>query len=78
LDLRRDWLGGINPEEVLKLVKIGFSARRKQLFGNLVRGKICSAEKAKETLKKNGLDEKARAENLTPAQWVELYNQLFS
>ncbi|MFA6132009.1 MAG: 16S rRNA (adenine(1518)-N(6)/adenine(1519)-N(6))-dimethyltransferase RsmA [Patescibacteria group bacterium] len=77
LDLRTERLGGIDPEEVLKIVKAGFSSRRKQLHGNLAKTKVCSSEKAKETLKKIALDEKSRAENLTPNDWLKLFSLLF-
>lgn len=76
LDLRRVWLGREDPEEILKIVKAGFAARRKQLHGNLAKAKICSTEKAKEILKELGLSEKARAENLTVEQWVEVFKRL--
>lgn len=73
LDLLPVWVGGVDPEKVLTLVKVGFSARRKQLYGNLVRAKVCPQEKILEIFKKMGLNEKVRAENLTPEQWVEFY-----
>lgn len=76
LDLRTEWLGSVDPEAVLKIVKAGFSARRKQLHGNLAKAKICSSEKAKEILKKITLNEKSRAENLTPEEWIRLFLSL--
>lgn len=76
LDLRLERLGDVDPEEVLKVVKAGFSARRKQLHGNLAKTKICSSEKAKEILKECKIDEKARAENLTPNDWITLYKKI--
>ncbi|MFH1089812.1 MAG: 16S rRNA (adenine(1518)-N(6)/adenine(1519)-N(6))-dimethyltransferase RsmA [Candidatus Uhrbacteria bacterium] len=71
LDLRLKQLGNVDPEEVLKIVKVGFSSRRKQLHGNLEKVGICSSEKTREILKKLGLSEKARAENLSVEAWVE-------
>jgi len=76
LDLRTEWLGGVDPEAVLKIVKAGFSSRRKQLHGNLAKAGVCSSEKAKEILKNLGLSEKSRAENLTPEDWVRLFLEL--
>ncbi|MFH1253691.1 MAG: 16S rRNA (adenine(1518)-N(6)/adenine(1519)-N(6))-dimethyltransferase RsmA [Candidatus Uhrbacteria bacterium] len=73
LVLRSNWLGNIDQEEILKLVKAGFAARRKQLHGNLVKAGFGSQEKIKGHLKSLGLSEKARAENLTVEQWVELF-----
>jgi 16S rRNA (adenine1518-N6/adenine1519-N6)-dimethyltransferase len=73
LDLRKKWLGGVDPEKVLKIVKAGFSARRKQLHGNLAKAGFCSSLEVKNLLKKFGLDERARAENLSPNDWVRLF-----
>jgi len=71
LDLRSERLGGLDPEDILKIVKVGFSSRRKQLHGNLSGAGICSSDKTREILKKLGLSEKARAENLSVGDWVE-------
>lgn len=76
LVLRVEPFGGIDPEKILKIVKAGFSFRRKQLHGNLAKAGFCSSEKAKETLKTIGLDEKSRAENLTVENWVELFHTI--
>jgi len=76
LDLRSEPLGGVDPEEVLKVVKAGFSARRKQLHGNLTKAKICSSEEIKEILKECKINEKARAENLTLNDWIVLYKKI--
>jgi 16S rRNA (adenine1518-N6/adenine1519-N6)-dimethyltransferase len=76
LDLRDKFLGEVDPEEVLKITKAGFSARRKQLHGNLAKQKICSSEKAKEILKQLGLNEKSRAENLATENWVRFFKEL--
>jgi 16S rRNA (adenine1518-N6/adenine1519-N6)-dimethyltransferase len=76
LDLRREFVGGADPEEVLKIVKFGFATRRKILAGNLARAKVCSLDQAKIILENMGLTDKARAENLSPEQWVELYQKI--
>jgi len=70
LDLRSERLGGLDPEEILKIVKVGFSSRRKQLHGNLSKAGVCSSIKVKEILKNLDLPETARAENLTVEDWV--------
>lgn len=77
LDLRKEWLGRVSPEEVLRIVKAGFSFRRKQLHGNLAKAGICSSEEVKAILKRIGLSEKSRAENLAPENWVEIYKIVF-
>jgi 16S rRNA (adenine1518-N6/adenine1519-N6)-dimethyltransferase len=76
LDLRSKRLGEVDPEEVLKIVKVGFSSRRKQLHGNLDKAGICTSEKTREILKKLGLGEKARAENLSVEDWVGFWHGL--
>lgn len=70
LDLRSEPPGGVDPEKVLKIVKAGFSMRRKQLHHNLAAAKICSSLEAKIALKRFGLDEKSRAENLRVEDWL--------
>lgn len=67
--------GGYDPEQVIALAKIGFSARRKQLQHNLVKAKIGDANTIKQVLQKLNLDEKVRAENLTVDNWIELHRK---
>ncbi len=56
-----------------KLVKIGFSAKRKQLQGNLAKGLEAKAEDIKKILKECGLLEIVRAQELSLADWQKLY-----
>jgi 16S rRNA (adenine1518-N6/adenine1519-N6)-dimethyltransferase len=63
-------------EAVLKIVKAGFSARRKQLHGNLSKQNICSSQQVKDILKSLGLDEKSRAENLTVDDWIKVFHNI--
>lgn len=58
----------INSEGLFKLVKAGFSSKRKMLKNNL---KIDES-----ILKKIGLNPKIRAENLTIIDWIKLYENL--
>ncbi len=59
-------------ERLMKLVKVGFRARRKQLHRNIADAGVAASPKTKETLQKLGLDPKARAEALTQENWREL------
>lgn len=69
-------LGQINQEKFFRAVKIGFSARRKQLHNNLSGGLRISGEKVKEILVDLGFDERARAQDLGVNDWINLVNQL--
>jgi 16S rRNA (adenine1518-N6/adenine1519-N6)-dimethyltransferase len=64
-------------KEFFRVVKIGFSARRKQLHNNLSGGLHLSDEKIKEVLIRLGFDPKIRAQDLSVEDWMKLANQLF-
>ncbi len=65
----------INTEKFFKLVKIGFSAKRKMLINNLSRNlEIVSCE-LEIIFDKIGFDRKLRAENLTIDDWFKIYEQ---
>ena len=68
----------IDSEKFFKVVKIGFSARRKQLHNNLSGGLRIPDQKVKEILVSLGFDERARAQDLGINDWIELVNQLNS
>jgi 16S rRNA (adenine1518-N6/adenine1519-N6)-dimethyltransferase len=60
----RESIWGVDPEALMSLAKRGFAHPRKLLSSNLgIKGEI---------LVKNGLPEKARAEDLKPDDWVKL------
>ncbi len=61
-----------NNEEVIRLAKIGFSSRRKQLHNNLAGPGIASAETIKAHLISIGLPPTSRAENLSVHNWIAL------
>ncbi|MEK7665437.1 MAG: 16S rRNA (adenine(1518)-N(6)/adenine(1519)-N(6))-dimethyltransferase RsmA [Patescibacteria group bacterium] len=63
-----------NVEQVIQLAKLGFVSRRKQLQGNL--GKKYGTERVKMTLCDIGLNDKARAQELSVDQWIELWERL--
>ena len=59
---------------LLKLLKLCFSKRRKQL-GSILRGEFADTEKVMIALK---IPPTARPENLSPTDWARLSNKLFS
>jgi 16S rRNA (adenine1518-N6/adenine1519-N6)-dimethyltransferase len=74
MDMRKD----VCPKEiepVIALARQGFSARRKQLHHNLRGWKGLESGRVKEILSQMELDPCARAENLAPMQWRELYER---
>jgi len=62
-----------NEKKFWQLVKIGFSARRKQLKNNLANGLGLSIEKINKIFNKIGLQETARAQELTIGKWLKIY-----
>lgn len=70
---------GFNPvnnrdnQEFFRLVKAGFSQRRKKLRGSLSGGLGISKDQADRLLKRSGIDPDARAQELSLKQWHRLY-----
>ncbi len=74
IDLKPDLVRDVDKEkDLFRLVKVGFSSRRKMLKNNLMSGYKISQEIAKNRLKKAGIDEKARAQELSLAEWEKLF-----
>ncbi len=65
-----------DEKEFFRLVKIGFSAKRKQLHNNLSSGLKKTTEETKKWLTENGIDPQSRAEDLSVSQWVQLAGSL--
>ncbi len=59
-------------EKILHLAKIGFASRRKKLVSNLSTGLKISKDKIKEVFNQVGLNENARAEELSLSDWLKL------
>lgn len=59
-------------EIFFKVIKAGFLGKRKQLANNISKNLGLGKERSVETLRKTGLDEKIRAENLSLDQWIKL------
>lgn len=65
-----------NIELFFRIVKAGFSARRKQIHNNLSNGLKIESNKTKEILKKTNIDFTRRAQTLSLAEWHELYKEI--
>lgn len=61
-----------DPEALMKLVKVGFSSKRKQLHNNIQAGLNISAAEAKELLEKCHINPSTRAQELSLQQWESL------
>ena len=65
-----------NAERFFKLVKSGFSARRKQLRNSVAQGLGIAAPCALSAIDMAGIDPRRRAETLTLGEWASLYGHL--
>lgn len=66
----------ISENKFWRVVKIGFSAKRKQLQHNLAAGLSITPDEAKKMLVSVNLDSKVRAQNLSLEDWLALIQQL--
>ena len=64
--------GVVDTEGFFKVVQAGFGQRRKQLRNALAAGLTVSSDQAAEILRKAGIDERRRAEELSIDEWVRL------
>ena len=62
-------------KEFFRIVKAGFSAKRKKLRSSLSGGLGISKDEAGELLQKAGIDGELRAENLAIADWMNLMRE---
>jgi 16S rRNA (adenine1518-N6/adenine1519-N6)-dimethyltransferase len=67
---------GVDAGFFFKIVRAGFAARRKTLLNNLKTGTEFSAEQILAIIKKMGLDEKVRAQELSMKQWGQLCREI--
>jgi len=58
--------------QLFRVVKIGFAAKRKQLRNNLMSGLRISQDQARQLLRESGVEDLARAQDLSLAQWRKL------
>lgn len=67
--------GSYNEKDFFRLVKIGFSSKRKMLKNNLMNGYKIKSEEVENKLKKIDLDVKIRAEGLSVENWLKLFEE---
>lgn len=67
-----------NIEEILKIVKAGFSSKRKMLKANLVSVLKISMSDVLQAMNKVGVNDSARAQELTIDDWKKLYQELYT
>jgi 16S rRNA (adenine1518-N6/adenine1519-N6)-dimethyltransferase len=65
-----------NEKEFFRVVKVGFSAKRKQMHNNLANGFKLSSQQVEQWLADNKINVKARAQDLSVKDWVNLYLSL--
>jgi len=63
-----------NEKKFFRIVKAGFSAKRKKLRSSISAGLKISKPEAEELLRSAGISPDERAEALSIAQWIELMN----
>lgn len=73
LKLRTEPLFNVEVDKFLRLVKVGFSSKRKTLVNNLSAGLQISKPQVVEMLNKARLKPTSRAQELSLSQWHELY-----
>jgi len=71
-----NYLDGISEKEFWRLVKIGYSAKRKQLQHNLAAGLKQPAVEIKKLLISANFNDKIRAEKLSVSDWIRLAKKL--
>ncbi len=69
--------GAVDEKDFFRLVKFGFSARRKMLKNNLAGGLHMKQGEIEEKIKKIGLDPKIRAQDLSMEDWMGLYKEFY-
>lgn len=66
----------VRPELFFKIVKAGFSAKRRQVHNSLAATFYWTAAETSTILESANIDSKLRAEDLSLENWLELYNIL--
>ncbi len=68
----------VDTRQFFRIVKAGFSQRRKKLRGSLSGGLAITKQEADNLLVKAGIDGELRAQNLTLDDWHKLYKHFFN
>jgi 16S rRNA (adenine1518-N6/adenine1519-N6)-dimethyltransferase len=69
--------GNQDPKELFRLVKAGFSERRKKLRSSLSGGLQISKQEAEKLLESASIDPNLRAQNLSLADWIVLSSGIY-
>lgn len=72
----KERLPDIDTKRFFRLVRVGFSAKRKQLHNNLAAGLGLKNEEIKAIFRDLGWNEKVRAQDLNIEDWLNLVNKL--
>lgn len=72
------FLTDVDEKDFFRIVKAGFSAKRKQLRSSLSGGLAISKQDAESLLQKAGISPDLRAEALSLDQWVDLTRHFFT
>jgi len=67
-----------DAEDILKIVKAGFSSKRKMLKANLVSVLKIPMSRVLEAMNKIGLGENVRAQEISVSDWEKLYRELYT
>ncbi len=73
LNTKRTNRQDVNEKDFFRLVRIGFSSRRKMLKNNLAGGYRISTEEAGKRINSAGFSEKVRAQELSVNDWIKLF-----
>jgi 16S rRNA (adenine1518-N6/adenine1519-N6)-dimethyltransferase len=64
----------VEPRQFFRVVKAGFSQKRKTLLNSLSGGLAISKDEARELLTRAGVDSGRRAQTLSLQEWFDLYS----
>ena len=76
LNYRHEPLFDLDKKAFFRIVKAGFSQKRKTLLNSLSSGLRLDKELIKEALAKAKIDDNRRAQTLSLNEWYQLYKQL--
>jgi len=76
LETRPNKFSPVEDKLFFRLIKVGFSAKRKMLKNNLQGGLVLNAKKIEEAMILAGLNVSVRAERLSLEDWYKLFAQL--
>lgn len=75
-NISKELFDGFSEEEFFRMLKSGFSSKRKKLSSNL--SKTLGKEKIIDSFQKMGLNDNLRAENISIEAWKELARRIFN